>query len=72
VRHPVADLLRELGYAVLEARDGPQALQFLASTRPGLLVTDVGLPNGINGQQVAEAARERIPGLPVLFITGSA
>jgi CheY-like chemotaxis protein len=35
-----------------------------------LLVTDVGLPNGLNGRQVADAARERIRGLPVLFITG--
>ena len=44
----------------------------LGSARPDLLVTDVGLPNGMNGRQVAEAARERIPGLPVLFITGYA
>jgi len=72
VRHPAADRLRELGYAVLEARDGLEALRFLASARPDLLVTDVGLPNGMNGRQVAEAARERIPGLPVLFITGYA
>ena len=72
VRQPVADRLRELGYAVLEARDGPSALGILASTRPDLLVTDVGLPNGMNGRQVAEAARERVPGLPVLFITGYA
>lgn len=39
--------------------------------RPDLLATDVGLPNGMNGRQVAEAVRERWPGLPVLFITGS-
>jgi hypothetical protein len=40
--------------------------------RPDLLVTDVGLANGINGRQVAEAARERQPNLPVLFIAGYA
>ena len=72
-RGPAADRLRELGHAVLEARDGPEALRVLASSaRPDLLVTDVGLPNGMNGRQVAETARERIPGLPVLFITGYA
>ena len=72
VRGPAADRLRELGHTVLEARDGPEALRILASARPDLLVTDVGLPNGMNGRQVAEAARERVPGLPVLFITGYA
>jgi CheY-like chemotaxis protein len=72
VRHPAADRLRELGYTVLEARDGPEALQILTSTRPDLLVTDVGLPNGMNGRQVAEAVREQLPEMPVLFITGYA
>jgi signal transduction histidine kinase/CheY-like chemotaxis protein len=71
-RRPAADRLRELGHAVLEARDGPEALRILATTRPDLLVTDVGLPNGMNGRQLAEAAREGVPGLPVLFITGYA
>ncbi|HEV7265311.1 MAG TPA: PAS domain S-box protein [Falsiroseomonas sp.] len=72
VRRPAADRLRELGYAVLEARDGPEAMRILASERPDLLVTDVGLPNGMNGLQVVEAARGRLRGLPVLFITGYA
>ena len=73
VRGPAADRLRELGLAVLEARDGHAALRLLASSaRLDLLVTDVGLPGGMNGRQVAEAARERIRGLPVLFITGYA
>ena len=73
VRTVAADRLRELGYEVLEAGDGPAALRLL---RPGrrvdLLVSDVGLPGGMNGRQVADAARERRPGLPVLFITGYA
>jgi hypothetical protein len=38
---PAADLLRELGHTVLEARDGPEALRILGTTRPDLLVTDV-------------------------------
>jgi CheY-like chemotaxis protein len=71
-RQPAADRLRELGHTVLEARDGPEALRILATIRPDLLVTDVGLPNGLNGRQLAEAAREKVPGLPVLFISGYA
>ena len=73
VRAVAAERLRELGYAVLEAQDGPAALRVLRSgVRVDVLVTDVGLPGGLNGRQVAEAARERRPGLPVLFITGYA
>ncbi len=43
-----------------------------SNRRIDLLVTDVGLPGGMNGRQVADAARERRPGLKVLFITGYA
>ena len=73
VRAVAAERLRELGYAVLEAEDGPAALRMLRSgVRVDVLVTDVGLRGGLNGRQVADAARERRPGLPVLFITGYA
>jgi CheY-like chemotaxis protein len=73
VRRPAAERLRELGYEVLEAADGPTALQVLQAVKLlDLLITDVGLPNGMNGRQVAEAVRKRMPGLPVLFITGYA
>ncbi len=68
----VAERLRELGHTVLEAEDGPGALQILASSRPDLLITDVGLPHGMNGRQLAEAARDQAPELSVLFITGYA
>ena len=62
----------DLGYRALEAADGPAGLQILRSPeRIDLLVTDVGLP-GMNGRQVADAAREHRPGLKVLFITGYA
>jgi signal transduction histidine kinase/CheY-like chemotaxis protein len=71
VRVIAAEWLREVGYQVLEAKDGPAALHLLAGTaRVDLLVTDVGLPNGLDGRQVADAARQRRSGLPVLFITG--
>jgi PAS domain S-box-containing protein len=73
VRAAVAERLRELGYRVLETADGPAALHLLdGGTCVDMLVTDVGLPNGMNGRQVAETVRERCPGIPVLFITGYA
>ena len=73
VRGVAAERLRELGYRVTEAADGPAALRALESgAAPDVLVTDVGLPGGLNGRQLADAARERHPDLPVLFITGYA
>ncbi len=73
VRMLVAEVLRELGYQSLEAEDGPSGLDVLRSNaRIDLLVTDVGLPGGMNGRQVADAARDLRPGLSVLFITGYA
>ena len=73
VRAVAAEHLREDGYTVIEAADGAEALRLLRfDARVDVLVTDVGLPGGMNGRQVADAARERRPGLPVLFITGYA
>ncbi len=72
VRELVVEVLRELGYHALEAADGPGGLALLdAAGRVDLLVTDVGLP-GLNGRQVADAARTLRPGLKVLFMTGYA
>ena len=69
----IAEVLRELGYDAIEAIDGPSGLAILLSgARIDLLISDVALPNGINGRQVAEAARQVLPGLKVLFITGYA
>jgi len=58
---------------VLEASDAAAALRVL-DARPdiGMLFTDVGLPGGLNGRQLADAARERHPDLLVLFTTGYA
>jgi CheY-like chemotaxis protein len=73
VRMLVVDILEELGYVALEAGDGPEGLEVLRSkARVDLLITDVGLPGGLNGRQVAEAARAMRPELKVLFITGYA
>lgn len=72
VRDLVIDVLQELGYRAIEAVDGPSGLKLLQSETPiDLLITDIGLP-GLNGRQVADAGRQRRPGLKVLFMTGYA
>jgi signal transduction histidine kinase len=73
IREITAAHLRKLGYNILEASDGHAALT-LYKRYPGLglLVTDVGLPNGINGRQLADIIRVNTPELPILFITGYA
>ena len=73
IRMLVVEILNELGYTALEATDGAAGLKILqSSVRIDLLVTDVGLPGGMNGRQVADAARVARPELKVLFITGYA
>ncbi|MBB3999368.1 hybrid sensor histidine kinase/response regulator [Aureimonas pseudogalii] len=73
VRMLVVDVLEELGYTAIEAGDGPSGMKIIQSdTRIDLLVTDVGLPNGMNGRQVADAARVLRPDLKILFVTGYA
>ena len=73
VRMLVAEVLGELGYTALEAADGASALQVLRSdTRIDMLVTDVGLPGGMNGRQLADFGRTARPDIKVLFITGYA
>ncbi len=73
VRMLVTDVLRELGYVAIEAADGPAGLKILRSAaRIDLLITDIGLPGGMDGGQVAEAARRLRPAVKVLFITGFA
>jgi len=72
VRELVIEVLNDLGYRALEAADGQAGLKMIrAAERLDLLVTDIGLP-GMNGRQVAEAARELRPDLKILFITGYA
>ena len=73
VRMLVTEVLEDLGYTAIEAADGVAGLRVLQSdARIDLLVTDVGLPGGLNGRQVADAARVARPDLKVLFITGYA
>ena len=73
IRTLVTEVLQDNGYRVIEAEDGPSGLKILETDqRIDLLITDVGLPGGLNGRQVADAARVRRPDLKVLFITGYA
>jgi PAS domain S-box-containing protein len=73
VRSLIVDVLTDGGYHVIEAADGPSGLKVLQSDlRIDLLITDVGLPGGMNGRQVADAGRVHRPKLKILFITGYA
>lgn len=72
VRALIVEVLSELGYETLEAEDGPSGLEALQSRRHlDMLITDIGLP-GLNGRQIADAARVARPDLKVLFMTGYA
>ena len=73
VRMLVKEVLQDLGYTALEASDGRSGARLLQSHgRIDLLVTDVGLPGGMNGRQLAELGRAARPALKILFITGYA
>jgi PAS domain S-box-containing protein len=73
VRSFTIEMLRELGYTVLEAIDGAGALRLLDAHREiVLLFTDVGLPGGMNGRQLADEALRRRGNLKVLFTSGYA
>ncbi|MDB5397569.1 MAG: histidine kinase [Rhodospirillales bacterium] len=73
VRAYAVEMLRELGYGAIEAPDGATGLRLLDAHREiALLLTDVGLPGGMNGRQVADEARRRRAGFKVLFMSGYA
>lgn len=73
VRAYSVESLRELGYRVLEAHDGLSALRLIEQDQHiTLLFTDVVLPGGMSGAQVAARARGLCPNLKVLFTTGYA
>ena len=73
VRMLVMEVLDDLGYQAFEAADGAAGLRILRTDAAiDLLITDVGLPGGMNGRQMADAARVERPDLKVLFITGYA
>jgi PAS domain S-box-containing protein len=73
VRMLISEILAEMGYSAIEAGTGAAGLKVLQSdTRIDLLISDIGLPGGMTGRQMADAARLTRPDLKVLFITGYA
>lgn len=71
MRRVITEVLEDLGHQVQVFDSGHSAIDHLYnSPRPDLLITDVGLPDGVNGRQVAEHAQALHAGLKVLFITG--
>ncbi|MDV9034290.1 PAS domain-containing protein [Pseudomonas sp. RAC1] len=73
VRAFVTETLSALGHVVIEAADSKAGLQLLQSNIPiDLLVTDIGLPGGMDGHCMALESRKYRPGLPILFMTGYA
>ncbi|MDE1164536.1 MAG: PAS domain-containing protein [Pseudomonas sp.] len=73
VRLLLTEVLGDLGYTLIEAADSSAGLKVLRSdVHIDLLITDVGLPGGMNGRQLADAGREIRPQLNTLFITGYA
>jgi PAS domain S-box-containing protein len=71
LRTYTVEVLQELGYRVLEARNAAAALDILScETHVDLLFTDIVIPGGMNGRALAEEALRRVPALKVLFTTG--
>ncbi|UJR84544.1 response regulator [Sandaracinus amylolyticus] len=71
VRATVSDLLRDLGYRVIEAESGPRALEILQGRTPiDLLFVDVVVPGALRSHEIAERAEAMRPGLAVLFTSG--
>jgi signal transduction histidine kinase len=70
LRSYTTGILVELGYGVLEARNGRGALAVLEAQKVDLMFTDVVMPGGMNGRELADEAMRRWPGLKVLFTTG--
>lgn len=73
IRVLIAEVLTDLGYTPIEAADGVAALTILQSNaQVDFLITDIGLPNNLNGRELFEQARVLRPELKVLFVTGYA
>lgn len=71
VRELIVLELEDAGYDILEAEDGPTAIRLLAANADiSLLFTDIRLPGGMTGWDIAEKAREMRPDLPVIYATG--
>lgn len=71
IRMTLAEALIDEGFDVIEAESGDDALPILKSDPAiKLLLTDIQLPGVLNGRMLATQAREHIPSLPIIFMTG--
>ncbi len=71
VRELIVVELEDAGYDIVEAEDGPTAIRLLGEHPDiALLFTDIRLPGGMTGWDIAERARAIRPGLPVIYTTG--
>ena len=71
IRSATAAVLREMGYRVLEAPDAMEGFRLMVDLGGiDLLFTDIGLPAGVDGRALADAARNLVPELRILFTTG--
>ncbi len=69
VRMTLGSLLRASGHSVTEADGGGEGIELLGDGPPDLVITDLGMPE-ISGWEVARAAKNRYPNLPVILLTG--
>jgi DNA-binding response OmpR family regulator len=70
VREVLIDVLTDEGFEILEAETADAALPLLLQEGVRLIVTDINLPGSIDGIALAKAARERLPSIPIVFISG--
>ena len=72
LREMVIKILRDFGYQILEATHGKEALHVwqTATRKPALLLTDMMMPEGMNGWELAERLRGEAPGLKVVYTSG--
>ncbi|MBO9498076.1 MAG: response regulator [Novosphingobium sp.] len=71
IRELAEAYLSDAGFEVTTTRDGREALDVLdGGTQFDLLFTDIRMPGGIDGREVAEEAKKRIPGLRIVYATG--
>ena len=70
IRLDVADTLREAGYQVLEACNADQAMKLLPRETFALILTDIDMPGTCNGLDLARAAHQHDPALPVVLLSG--
>ena len=70
IRMTLAEILADEGFEILEAASGAEAVSLLEASVPDLVLTDLNLPGGMDGFDVARAARARAGDIPVLFTSG--